>query len=298
MNRNYGFGDYAFQAVNYGFLILFGCLTLYPFLNLLAISLNDSVDSVRGGIYLLPRVFTLTNYRVIFQTDNLVTATFVSISRTLLGTFLSVLFTAMLAFTISRKDFVLRKAMNMILILSMYVNGGLIPYYLLIKNLHMTNSFWVYILPGLIDAFNVIIIRSYFEQLPEGLSESARIDGANDFQVLFRIMLPVSMPVIATITLFVSVGHWNSWFDNYLFNSKQSLSTLQYELMKILLKSVQQVSTDAARSGKVDKAMVNAVTPQSIRASMTMVVTVPILFVYPFMQRYFIKGITVGAMKE
>ncbi|MCC3376042.1 carbohydrate ABC transporter permease [Cohnella sp. REN36] len=298
MRRRYGAADYAFETFNYVFLLLLGCLTLYPFLNLLAISLNDSIDSVRGGIYLWPRAFTLGNYRAIFQADNLVAATLVSLARTLLGTFLSVLFTTMLAYTISRRGFLFRKGFNLILILSMYVNGGLIPYYLLIKNLHLTNSFWVYIIPGLIGAFNVIIIRSYFEQLPEGLAESARIDGASDFAVLFRILVPLSAPVLATITLFVSVGHWNSWFDNYLFNSKQHLSTLQYELMKILLKSVQQVSTDAARSGKVDRAVANTLTPQSIRASMTILVTVPILFVYPFMQRYFIKGITVGALKE
>jgi len=296
--RGKSLGDISFHTLNFGFLLILGVFTLYPFVNLLAVSLNDSVDSIRGGIHIWPRIFTLGNYATIFQTDHLLSAAMISVLRTVIGTLLSILFTIMLAYAISRKEFVLRKSFNLIVIISMYVNGGLIPYYLLIKNLHLNNSFWVYIIPGLIGAFNVIIIRSYFEQLPEGLAESARIDGASDFQVLFRIMIPISMPVIATITLFVSVGHWNSWFDSYLFNSKQNLSTLQYELMKILLKSVQRVSTEAARSGKLDKSLVNAVTPQSIRASMTILVTLPILFVYPFMQKYFIKGITVGAMKE
>lgn len=290
--------DRLFSVCNYSFLTILGIVTLYPFINLLAVSLNESLDTLRGGIYLWPRSFTLENYKIIFQNDSLLSATFMSISRTVLGTALSVICTTMLAYTLSRKEFMLRKAFNYILIISMYVNGGLIPYYLLIKDLHLNNTFLVYIIPGLIGAFNVIIIRSYFDQLPEGIIESARMDGANDFQVLFRVILPISMPVIATITLFVSVGHWNSWMDNYLYNSKASLSLLQFELMKILMQSVQQVTSEASTSGRIDQNLLNMVTPQSIRASMTIIVTVPILFVYPFMQKYFIKGITVGAMKE
>ena len=291
-------GDFWFEMMNYLFLMLLGVITLYPFVNLLAISLNDSVDAIKGGIYVFPRVFSLNNYKIIFQNHELYSAAILSVIRTLIGTLLSLLCTMMLAYTLSRREFLLRKLFNVIIIFSLYVNGGLIPFYILIKNLHMNNTFWVYIIPGLIGAFNVIIIRSYFEQLPEGLMESARIDGANDFSILFRVIIPISMPVIATITLFVAVGHWNSWFDNYLYNSKQSLSVLQYELMKILTESTQQISASASASGHVDQEVLKVTTPQSIRASMTIIVTIPILLVYPFMQRYFIKGIMVGAMKE
>ncbi|MFD0714326.1 carbohydrate ABC transporter permease [Paenibacillus sp. GCM10027626] len=298
MFQTRSFVDRLFSVCNYSFLTILGIVTLYPFANLLAVSLNESLDTLRGGIYLWPRSFTLENYKIIFHNESLLSATFMSILRTVLGTVLSVICTTMLAYTLSRKEFMLRKAFNYILIISMYVNGGLIPYYLLIKDLHLNNTFLVYIIPGLIGAFNVIIIRSYFDQLPEGIIESARMDGANDFQVLFRVILPISMPVIATITLFVSVGHWNSWMDNYLYNSKASLSLLQFELMKILMQSVQQVTSEASTSGRIDQNLLNMVTPQSIRASMTIIVTVPIMFVYPFMQKYFIKGITVGAMKE
>ncbi|MDQ8737111.1 carbohydrate ABC transporter permease [Paenibacillus sp. LHD-38] len=288
--------DVLFNLMNYAFLAVLGVVTLYPFVNLLAISLNDSVDAIRGGIYIYPRVFSLNNYKIIFQNDQLYSAAMISIIRTVVGTFLSVLCTTMLAYTLSRREFMARKLFNIIIIFSLYVNGGLIPFYVLIKNLHLNNTFWVYIIPGLVAAFNVIIIRSFFEQLPEGLIESAKIDGASELQVLFRVLIPISMPVIATITLFVAVGHWNSWFDNYLYNSKQSLSVLQYELMKILTESMQQVTASA--SGHVDEDVLQVTTPQSIRASMTIIVTVPILLVYPFMQRYFIKGIMVGAMKE
>lgn len=275
--------------------MLLSVVTLYPFLNLLAISLNESLDTLRGGIHIVPRAFTLTNYELIFQNPRLFTAAWLSVARTVLGTVLSVGATIMVAYTLSRREYMLRKGLNAIIVVSMYVNGGIIPYYLLIKSLGLTNTFLVYIIPTLLVAFNVMIMRSYFEQLPEGLIESAKVEGANEFQILMRVVAPVSLPVIATITLFVSVQHWNSWMDNFLFNSRESLTLLQYELMKILLHSTEQIN---ATPGNVDDALMRMTTPQSIRATMTIIVTVPILFVYPFMQKYFIKGMTLGAMKE
>lgn len=289
-------GDITFNVFNFTFLIFLGIVTLYPFWNLLAVSFNDSLDSLRGQVYLWPNQFTLDNYKIIFQNESLLGAAFRSVMRTVIGTVLSVTCTTMLAYTLSRREYVLRKMINVILVVSMYVNGGLIPMYLLIKDLGLTNTFAVYIIPGLVGVFNVIIMRSYFDQLPEALTESARIDGASDLGVLFRIMIPCSLPVVATITLFVSVGHWNSWFDNYLYNSKDSLSLLQYELMKIMTKSTSQVTSNAMVA--LSQETVRQTTPQSIRATLTVIVTFPILFVYPFLQKYFIQGITVGAVKE
>jgi len=289
-------GGVVFNVLNYAMLSVLTICTIYPFLNLLAVSLNESLDSLRGQVYLWPNSFTLENYKIVFQNDALYGATIRSIARTVLGTALSLICSVMLAYTLSRKEFFLRKPINLIMIVSMYVSGGLIPTYLLIKNIGMTNSFWVYIIPGLVSVYNVIIIRSFFDQLPEGLIEAGRIDGANEFQTLFRIVLPVSMPVLATITLFVSVGHWNSWFDNYLYNTRDNLNLLQYELMKILMQSTQQVTSNA--TGSVASESLRQITPQTIRATMTIIVTVPILFVYPFLQRYFIQGIMIGAMKE
>lgn len=296
MKRKQSAGDITFNVVNYILLSLLTICTLYPFLNLFAISLNESVDTLRGQVYLWPHAFTLDNYKVVFKNDALLGATIRSITRTVVGTALSLICSVMLAYTLSRKEFLLRKAINLIMVISMYISGGLIPTYLLIKNIGLTNSFWVYIIPGLISVFNVIIIRSYFDQLPDGLIEASRIDGANEFQTLFRIVLPVSMPVLATITLFVSVGHWNSWFDNYMYNTRDNLNLLQYELMKILMQSTQQVTSNA--TGSLAGESLRQITPQSIRATMTIIVTFPILLVYPFLQKYFIQGVMIGAIKE
>jgi putative aldouronate transport system permease protein len=289
-------GDYVFNTLNYSLLLILGLGTLFPFMNLLAISLNDATDSLKGSIYLWPRVLTIGNYQAIFENDGLALAALRSVARTVIGTVFGVLFTAMLAYALSRKEFFIRKPLNIILIVTMYVNGGLIPFYLLIKNIGLMNHFAVYILPILISMFNVIIMRSYFEQLPDGIVESAKIDGATDFQVLFRIILQISLPVLSTITLFIAVQHWNSWFDNYLFASrKENLSLLQFELQKILISSVSQVFDPNSHVDSTDARRTN---PESIRAAMTIIVTVPILFVYPFLQKYFVKGITVAAMKE
>ncbi|WP_136608579.1 carbohydrate ABC transporter permease [Paenibacillus dokdonensis] len=296
MRRKLGAGDVTFNILNYMFLAALMVCTLYPFINLLAISLNESTDTLRGQVYLWPNALTWDNYRVVFQNEMLLGATLRSVARTVLGTALSLIGSVMLAYTLSRKEFFLRKSINLIMVISMYISGGLIPTYILIKNLGLTNSFWVYIIPGLISVFNVIIIRTYFDQLPDGLVEAARIDGANEFQTLFRIVIPVSMPVLATVTLFVSVGHWNSWFDNYMYNTRDNLNLLQYELMKILMQSTQQVTSNA--TGSLSSESLRQITPQSIRATMTIIVTIPILFVYPFLQRYFIKGIMIGAVKE
>lgn len=283
-------------VILYGGLALFGAMTLYPFLNLLAVSFNDPLDTIRGGIYLLPRIWSTDNYEIIFSNDRLLGAFLLSIVRTVSGTALGILCTAMFAYALSLREFMLRKWFNGLLVFTMYVNGGLIPTYLLIKNLHLINHFAVYLLPLLVNAFFIIIMRSYFETLPSGLIESAKIDGAGHFQTLFRILLPVSLPVLATITLFVAVMHWNSWFDNYLYASRaEHLSLLQYELMKVLLSAMNQSVSSQAHVGE---STVNVVSPQAIRAAMTIVVTVPILVVYPFLQRYFIQGMTVGAMKE
>lgn len=292
------FKDTAFDITNFCLLAILGFATLYPFINLLAISFNDPFDTVRGEVYFIPNIFTINNYKIIFQNDSLLGAIFRSVLRTGLGTFLSVLCTTMLAYTLTRRDFILRKSINLLMVISLYVSGGIIPTYLLIKTIGLTNSFWVYIIPGLIGVFNVIIIRTYMEQLPEGLVESARIDGANDFQVLFRIIVPCSLPVLSTVVLFTAVGHWNSWFDNYLYNSKENLSLLQFELMKILIQSTSQMMNQASSTGHVDSDLLKATTPESIRATMTVLVTFPILFVYPFLQKYFIKGAMIGAIKE
>ncbi|MGP4042505.1 carbohydrate ABC transporter permease [Gracilibacillus sp. D59] len=287
-----------FDIVNYLFLSFVIVATLYPFLNVLAISLNDSTDTVRGGIYIWPREFTLNNYLEILKYDNLVTGFVNSVLRTIIGTVIGVFIQAMVAFTLSRTDFQGRRFVSTAIVLTMYFSGGLIPGYMLIRDLGLINSFWVYILPGLVSAFNIIIIRSFMDGLPFSLQESAKMDGANDFVIFYRIILPLCKPVLATIALFVAVGQWNSWFDTYLYNSmNESLTTLQYELMKILDNTTMGGGQDANVMRPNDEQQVR-VSPQSIKMAITMVTVIPIIMVYPFVQRYFIQGMTLGAVKQ
>ncbi|OOM78778.1 L-arabinose transport system permease protein AraQ [Clostridium puniceum] len=278
------------------FMVIFVIITLYPIWNTLAVSFNDGIDSVRGGIHLWPRMFTLKNYETVFNNQNLKQAAFISVSRTVIATLLQVFLTAMLAYVLSRKEFIFKKHLSFMYVLTMYVGGGMIPTYVLIKNLHLLNNFMVYIIPGLVSAFNMIVIRTFMNGLPDSLSESAKIDGAGDFRIFIQIILPLCKPVLATVALFIAVGQWNSWFDSMLYcSSDPSLTTLQYELMKLLSATTQQ-----GTSGTVDmmKNAGNIVTPKSVRAAVTIVTALPIVCLYPFLQRYFVSGLTIGGVKE
>lgn len=284
-----------FDVLIYSILTIIAIITLYPFLNVLAISLNDSTDSVRGGITIFPRVFTLENYKTIFTYETLAIGFRISLLRTLIGTALGLLSSSMLAYTLARRDFQGRKFVSAYLAITMYVTAGLIPFYILIKDLNMMNSFAVYVLPGIVSAFNVFVIRSFMDGIPYEVQESAKIDGANDFTIYWRIVLPMTKPALATIGLFLAVAQWNAWFDTYLYNgSSEHLTTLQYELVKVL-QSTTNNSGDY-RSMSLNQAA-QTVSPDSIKMAITIFVSVPILIVYPFLQRYFVKGLTLGSVK-
>lgn len=294
-------GDRLFDFCNILFMCFLIVVTLYPFLNTLAVSLNDANDSIRGGIYLVPRKFTWANYEYVFREATIFHAALISVLRTVIGTVITVFCSAMVAYTISRPEYVLRKFVTVAFVLTMYFNGGLIPNFLLIRELGLLNNFWVYIVPGIIGVFNMIVIRSFIDGLPEGILESARIDGAGEFITFVKIALPLSLPVLATVSLFTAVWQWNSWFDVFLYNSSTAeLSTLQYELMKILQNSnaslSSRTSVDAIASAQ--HASSSFVTPASVRATMTIVASVPIIMVYPFLQKYFVKGMTLGGVKD
>lgn len=239
-----------------------------------------------GGYLHLAAEWTLRNFDYVFSGSNIFYATFISAARTIVGTVVSVFCTAMLAYTVSRPEYKLKKFVSVTFIFTMYFSGGLIPGYLLIKELDMLNTFWVYIIPGIIGVFNMIVIRSFIEALPEGLMESAKIDGAGDFITFARIVLPLTVPALATVSLFVAVYQWNSWFDVFLYNSsKPGLSTLQYELMKMLSTTNTSSASSAADAFANAQGNKGAVTPTSIRATMTIVASVPIIIVYPFLQK-------------
>ncbi len=270
------------------FLII---ITLYPFLNVLAISFNDPIDTMRNINMVIPRQFTLSNYVYIFEENNLIAPLLLSVLRTVLGAGLGVICTAMLAYVLSRKDFYFNKLFTLLFVVTMYVSGGLIPEYLLLmRTLGLGNNFLVYIIPGLIWVYNVILVRSFIEGLPIALQEAARVDGANDFIIWGKIILPLCKPVLATVGLFMAVGQWNSFMDTYLY--AKELPTLQYVLYQIMETATIKIDPHAAEQ------MTNAVSPLSVRMAITIVATVPILIVYPFLQKYFVGGMTVGAVKD
>ena len=281
-------------------LVCLCVITIYPFLNTLAFSFNDAIDSVRGGIYIWPREFTLRNYEIILIGNPLIATAIVnSAARALAGGLLSVFACLCVSYVFSRREFFLRKIFTPFLVFTMYFSGGLIPSFILVRNLGLINNFLVYLLPAMMSAYNVMVMRSFIESLPDSLVEAARIDGASEYRILFQIVFPLSLPVVATIALFVVVGQWNAWFDTMIYcSSEPKLTTLQYELQK-LLTSAQNLSSgdavDAAlSSGETSKA---AITPTSIRTAMTIIAVMPILFIYPFLQKYFVKGLTIGGVK-
>ena len=273
-------------------MVLIMFIMLYPFWNTVVVSFNEAKDAIRGSLYFWPRVPTTYNYATVFKNDNLFMAFWVSVARTVLTTVCNVLFSAMFAYVLSRKEFIFKKFLGVYMVLTMYISAGLIPQYFLYRDLQLLDNFAVYVIPSLYGAFNVIVIRTYMNTLPDSLAESAKIDGANELTIFFRILFPLCMPVLATVALWVAVGAWNSWFDTFIFApAKQSLSTLQYEMMKILSSSMQAPPPDPNPIG------VNMSTPNSIRAAITVIATVPILCVYPFLQKYFVKGLHIGSVK-
>ena len=293
-HRKISGADLAFRICNGIFMVLFVIITLYPVLNTLAISLNDGTDALRGGIHLVPRVFTFKNYTTVLQKDNLIIGAGITVARTIIGTLLALVTNAILAFIVSRKNFIFSKALSLFWVITMYVNGGLIPTFLLYKSLGLTNSFLVYVIPGMISAFNMLVIRTYMRGIPDSLEESAQLDGAGYTTIFLKIISPLCKPVYATVALFVAVGQWNSWFDAMLYNRMRSdLTTLQYELMK-LLSSV----TNQSSSAEAMKNSSGTVTPTSVRAAATIITMLPIICIYPFLQRYFVTGLTLGGVKE
>ena len=286
--------DKIFVVLNTLFMIAFVVITLYPVLNTLAISLNDGTDALRGGIYLLPRKFTMKNYNTVLQKNNLLTGAYITVLRTIFGTVTALFANAILAFIVSRKRFLFKRSLSLFWVITMYVNGGMIPIFLLYKNLGLTNSLWVYVIPGMVSAFNMLVIRTYMAGIPDSLEESAQLDGAGYMTIFLKIISPLCKPVYATVALFVAVGQWNSWFDAMLYNRMSpEFTTLQYELMK-LLSSV----TNQGSSAEAMKNAIGSVTPTSVRAAATILTMLPIICLYPFLQRYFVTGLTIGGVKE
>lgn len=268
-------------------------ITLYPVWYTIIISFNDSTDSLLGGIYWLPRKFTIQSYITVFQDKTIIQAFKITILRTVIGTLSNVLFTSMVAYALSKTYIMGRKFYMIIGVITMFFGGGLIPYFILVKNIGLYDNFWVYIIPSLFNFYNLLIFISFFRELPVGLEESAKLDGANDLVIFFRIILPLSMPVLATIALFTGVYHWNDYFMGVMYTNKQSLQPIQTFLYRIV------ASASASRAVVAMPAGVAAqqVSSQSVRLATMVVTTAPIVCVYPFLQKYFVKGMLIGSIK-
>lgn len=295
-------GDKGLQVIICFILAVLGFSTLYPFWNSLVISFNVGSDTSLGGITFWPRKFTLENYSLVFGDGRISQAFMISALRTVSGTLLSVLFTAVFAYGLSKRELIGRKYYMIFCIITMYFSGGLIPSFLLIRGIGMMDTFWVMIIPGLISVYNMIIFRTFFLGLPAGLEESARMDGCNHFGVLFRIVLPISGPVIATLSLFTAVWHWNDWFSPTIYINDTRLLPIQTLLKQILNSNIvteqllQSVGNNAAAQDRL--AAAQSVTTRSLSMATTMVATLPIIMVYPFLQKYFVKGVLIGSLKE
>jgi putative aldouronate transport system permease protein len=290
--------DICVDSIIYVFFGLFALLCIFPFYYIFinTISANDLVAS--GRIMFVPRGIHFTNYVKVLQLRNLPNAVLITLSRTVLGTALSVLCTAFVAYGVSRKELFGRKFVYRFFIITMYFNAGLIPWYLNMRNLHLTNNFLAYII-GVISAFNLILVKTYIESIPDSLHESAEIDGAGYLVIFFRILLPLCLPILATIAIFTAVGHWNSFMDTLMLMRNEKLFTLQYLLWQYLNEATALARNIQAMMAQ-GMTVVNTstvLTPTAVKMTIAMVVTLPVLFVYPFFQKYFVRGIMIGAVK-
>ncbi len=281
----------------YGSLTCLFIVTFYPFWNILVLSLNDAGDSIRGGLMLWPRAFTLDSYRAVLGNEEIFSAARLTIIRTLVGVPMAVANISLLAYGLSRRSLPGRKPITFFFVFTMYFSGGLIPSYMVIKSLGLIDKFWVFILPNMVNIFWMLLVRTYMEDLPKEMEESAKLDGANDLLILFRIILPLCIPVLATITLFSAVSHWNAWYDSYVYTYKPELTTLSSVLVRILNQyQTGDMLSSAAQLASQSKRV--PVSTESIRMTVTMVSTLPIFLVYPLLQKFFLKGLLVGAIKS
>lgn len=286
----------AFDWVNYVLMAVIAFIMLYPLWYCIVGSFNEGTDYLRGNVFLWPRKWTLANYKAVFLDDSILSAFAVTIAKCLLGTVTSVLCTAMVAYAITRPKLKLKKYYIPFIMLTLFFSGGLIPYFILIVDLNLYDSFWVYIIPTLFSAYNMIIIQSFMRELPNELIESAKIDGASEYRIFFQMILPLSKPVLATIALFTIVNHWNSYFDSMMYTSSQELQTIQLFLKKVITDpSVSKGLGSAAAVTIPDQAI--TLTPQVVKLATMVVTALPVVCVYPFLQKYFVKGVTMGAVK-
>ncbi len=284
----------AFDVFNITFMVLFCITILIPFWDMIVRSFSRAQDISYMHVNFFPKVWSLEAYAYCFKDSEILHAMLISVARTVLGTAFHIIVTCLAAYTLTRDQMPFRGLITAILLIPMFFSGGLIPTYINMRNLHLTNNFLVYVLPGGFSIYNCIIIRNYFFSIDKGMEEAAGIDGASPLQVFVRIIMPLSKPVLATVALWQIVGQWNAWFDNMIYTrSVEGLTTLQY-LLRRMLDTMQKGDAQ----NLIDVAGSNMdINPDTVKAATTVIVVLPIIMVYPFLQKYFVKGIMVGAVK-
>ncbi|QTH41542.1 carbohydrate ABC transporter permease [Cohnella sp. LGH] len=293
--RRERFLDFSFHTLNTAFFALFALCCIYPFYYILINSVSDPIQMAKG-IYLWPKGFSLTVYREMLSQKTISVSFWISSSRAVLGTILTVFSCALFSYLITKKEMPLRKTIYRFVVVTLYLNAGLIPWYLTMKTLGLKNNFLLYVLPSLIVGFFVILMKTFIEQIPAALEEAAVVEGAGYWTVFAKIIFPVSLPIVATITVFNAVNQWNSWMDNLFLVNDPSLQTLQLTLLNFLKQS-EALAQETTRRMLGNQTTQQVISPQNVKMAITMIVTAPILLIYPFMQRYFVKGIMLGAVK-
>ena len=282
-----------FDYINYILLTLFALLTLYTFWYIFIGSFNNGLDYTAGGVYLWPRKFSLENYIIIFSDNRLYQAYLITILRVVVGTITGILFTSLVAYGMSQRQLKFKKFFNWVNLITMFFGGGLIPTFLVIKFLGLFDNFLVYIIPYLYNVYNMIIFSSFFKGIPGELRESAILDGANEYLIWWKLILPLSKPVLATVALWAALGHWNAFFDTLIYTNNQNLQTLQYYLYQI----INQSNLPDVGTIPLPPDIVTNISPQTVNFAAIVVTTLPIMLVYPFVGKYFTKGVMVGSLK-
>lgn len=293
------FSEVLGEKIIVAMLVLFALSTLYPFIYFVACSFNSAADTMRGGFIIWPREFTLDNYMAAFRDDSILHAFGISVFITVVGTAMSVILTAMAAYAMTFKDLPFRNFIIFFVFIPTVFSGGVVPTYILYRRLHLLTSIWIYILPPLYSFFNIVIMRTFFEDIPISLSEAARIDGTSEIGIFFRIIIPLSMPVFATMILFIAVTQWNNWHTGAFYVSRDNLKPAATLLQQILDEAnmLNSINSMNDQNVYVEEVRQQTVTPESLRMTFVVIITVPIICVYPFLQRYFVKGVMIGSIK-
>lgn len=297
--KRYSGSDISFNIVNYLIFGLFTLICVYPFYYLIINTISANDLSANGAINFLPKGFHLENYKQVLQLSGLGTAALVSLGRTVLGTVCTVLASAFLGFMFTQEKMWGRKFLYRFMVITMYFNAGLIPMFITMKTLHLTNTFWVYVIPAIVQPFNIILVKTYVESIPKALQEAAEIDGAGIMRIFVKIILPACTPIMATVAIFSAVGQWNSFQDTLIYITDQKLYSLQYLLYTYInqASSLAAMVKNNAGTAMNMAAIATQQTPTSIRMTVSVIVVLPILFVYPMFQRFFVKGIMIGSVK-